>query len=1125
MTVVLVAGLLGSIAFTAVAASATATTTTWTGASTTSSNWATTSNWSSSTAPSGADALSFPTLSSCATGSACYQSNNNIPGLTPDSLSIETPTSTSSSTPGYDITGSSITLGSGGLTSTEVVSSSTFNNGVNQIALPIALGAAQTWSVTGYGPQLTGGLTGSNTLGITLGASNNGSMSVPGSIALSGDNEVGDVSITGVNGSDTGFAASFNGAVILPPFGSTASSLNKTDGNTVSVADASLASAGTIGTLTTSGANVQVGLLNPNPSSTSADSAGQGAMDVDGTATFDSTTVLTFPGIDGTTAGTTYPQLSATGNVSLNGAQLGLSTACGASLAVGNTLTLVTTTGTLSGQLSQPGAQGSGSTSPILNDGVVAAGTDCSGGTSTPTYFQINYTSTTVTATVTGLQSTMTIASVSPTSTTFGSSVTYSATVAPSDGATGTPTGTLTFATGSGSSSTTLCASSLTSSGTGSCTATNAPVGTDTVTATYSGNSTFGASADTTTLMVVAPEAPGTPTNVVATPGDTSAYLAWSPPSSNGGSAIIGYVITPSSGSPRTVGDVTSDSITGLTNGTAYTFTVAAINAAGTGSASVASNSVTPEASITAPGTPTNVVATPGDTSAYLAWSPPSSNGGSAIIGYVITPSSGSPRTVGDVTSDSITGLTNGTAYTFTVAAINAAGTGSASVASNSVTPEAPTPVTPTPVAPTPPAGSTSHASGSSASSTGTASATNDNTSVIATGVGAVTVAQYSSNPVSTLTPSSTGEYFDIQVSSGSSFTTMTVKDCNLNGGTTLAWWNPVASGGSGAWESVSPTPTYSVGPPVCLSTTLSSSSSPTLSELTGTVFAVATAVPTTAVSGFALVGADGGYFNHNAPFANSLPGEHVTTSPIVGAAVDSANNGYWMVSSTGTVYGFGGARVYGSVTNPNSPVVGMAATPDGGGYWIVTSNGTVYAFGNAVNHGDVMTYGITGLTGSHPLSAPITGIAVDPAGTGYWLVAADGGVFNFGSARYFGNTYALGLTGLTGSHPLNASIVGIASTPSGKGYWLVGKDGGVFNFGNASYLGSTYTLGLTGLTGSHPLNKPVVGIASVSDVNGHQGVYLWAADGGVFNLGVATYQGSDASLSLNKPIVSGIVF
>jgi hypothetical protein len=147
------------------------------------------------------------------------------------------------------------------------------------------------------------------------------------------------------------------------------------------------------------------------------------------------------------------------------------------------------------------------------------------------------------------------------------------------------------------------------------------------------------------------------------------------------------------------------------------------------------------------------------------------------------------------------------------------------------------------------------------------------------------------------------------------------------------------------------------------------------------------------------------------------------------------------------------------------------------------------------------------------------------PHGHGYWLVAADGGVFNFGSAKFFGNTYTLGLTGLTGSHPLNASIAGIASTPSGKGYWLVGKDGGVFSFGNASYLGSTYTLGLTGLTGSHPLNKPVVGIASVSDVNGHQGIYLWAADGGVFNLGVATYQGSDASLSLNKPIVSGMVF
>jgi hypothetical protein len=287
----------------------------------------------------------------------------------------------------------------------------------------------------------------------------------------------------------------------------------------------------------------------------------------------------------------------------------------------------------------------------------------------------------------------------------------------------------------------------------------------------------------------------------------------------------------------------------------------------------------------------------------------------------------------------------------------------------------------------------------------------------------------------------------------------------------------------------------------------------------------VPTTPPTTAVSGFALVGADGGYFNHHAPFANSLPGEHVTTSSIVGSVVDSANNGCWMVSSAGTVYGFGGASVYGSVTNPSSPVVGMTATPNGGGYWIVTSNGTVYAFGNAINHGDVMTYGITGLTGSHPLNAPVTGIAVDSAGTGYWLVGADGGVFNFGSAKFFGNTYTLGLTGLTGSRPLNASIAGIASTPSGKGYWLVGKDGGVFNFGNAGYLGSTYTLGLTGLTGSHPLNKPVVGIASVSDVNGHQGIYLWAADGGVFNLGVATYQGSDASLSLNKPIVSGMVF
>ncbi len=85
----------------------------------------------------------------------------------------------------------------------------------------------------------------------------------------------------------------------------------------------------------------------------------------------------------------------------------------------------------------------------------------------------------------------------------------------------------------------------------------------------------------------------------------------------------------------------------------------------------------------------------------------------------------------------------------------------------------------------------------------------------------------------------------------------------------------------------------------------------------------------------------------------------------------------------------------------------------------------------------------------------PISGIAAMPTGSGYLAVGQDGGVFNFGDAGFYGNPYTLGLTGLGGAHPLSQPIVGIASTPDGKGYWMVAKDGGVFNFGDAAFDGS----------------------------------------------------------------------
>ncbi len=73
--------------------------------------------------------------------------------------------------------------------------------------------------------------------------------------------------------------------------------------------------------------------------------------------------------------------------------------------------------------------------------------------------------------------------------------------------------------------------------------------------------------------------------------------------------------------------------------------------------------------------------------------------------------------------------------------------------------------------------------------------------------------------------------------------------------------------------------------------------------------------------------------------------------------------------------------------------------------------------------------------------------------------MAADGGVFAYGDAGFYGST---------GNHPLNAPIMGIASTPNGAGYWLVGADGGVFAYGDAGFYGSLGgTAGQSGQSGS----------------------------------------------------------
>jgi hypothetical protein len=133
-------------------------------------------------------------------------------------------------------------------------------------------------------------------------------------------------------------------------------------------------------------------------------------------------------------------------------------------------------------------------------------------------------------------------------------------------------------------------------------------------------------------------------------------------------------------------------------------------------------------------------------------------------------------------------------------------------------------------------------------------------------------------------------------------------------------------------------------------------------------------------------------------------------------------------------------------------------------------------------------------------LNENLVGIAATPSGRGYWTVAGDGGVFTFGDARFFGSL---------GNLALNRPIVGIASTATGRGYWLVASDGGVFSFGDARYYGSLATAGST--------VAPVV--AMTSTPSGH-GYWLVASDGGVFSFGDASFQGAGTSFRHGAPVV-----
>ena len=180
---------------------------------------------------------------------------------------------------------------------------------------------------------------------------------------------------------------------------------------------------------------------------------------------------------------------------------------------------------------------------------------------------------------------------------------------------------------------------------------------------------------DLSTLEFTVSGAPSRIEQVSVVPAIGAVLVSWQAPVSDGGSPVTGYVVTasPGDGSCSTTGAL-SCTVTGLTNGAAYTFTVTASNAAGTSPPSAPSSPVTPESPITKPGAVTALKAVPIKGGLRVTWRGPADRGGAETVTYQYRAGKGA-WTATNKSTVRVLGV-RGKVLSLSVRAVNAAGPG-----------------------------------------------------------------------------------------------------------------------------------------------------------------------------------------------------------------------------------------------------------------------------------------------------------------------------------------------------------------------------------------------------------------------------------------------------------------